>query len=88
MARSIWKFPLRVADFVEFAMPKNAKVLTVQVQLGDPCVWAEVDVGAETEIRRFRTFGTGHPLDSGLLYIGTYQMRDGALVFHLYEDVS
>ena len=39
--------------------------------------------------RHFRLSGTGHPLGEDYLriinYIGTFQMENGALVFHLFE---
>ncbi|GAJ02446.1 unnamed protein product, partial [marine sediment metagenome] len=41
------------------------------------------------ETRYFRLSGTGHPLGEDYLriidYIGTFQMENGALMFHLFE---
>jgi len=37
--------------------------------------------------RDFRWYGTGHPVkDNPGRYIGTVQMLDGKLVFHLFEE--
>lgn len=70
-------------------MPKGAEILTVQTQNGIPCIWALVDIEAEKEPRVFDIFGTGHPVtfDMGVerKYINTFQLKGGALVFHLFE---
>ena len=85
---AIWKFEIEITDEVEILMPKNANVLTVQMQGTKPFIWAEVDTREVVkEMRYFTVVGTGHirnDLD-GCIYIGTFQMHDGTLVFHLYE---
>ena len=88
MSQTIWKFPLPFADVAKITMPRSAQVLCVQMQRGRPCIWALVhDVGAEAGERIFRTYGTGHQHEtiSGV-YIGTYPLEGGALVFHVFED--
>jgi hypothetical protein len=84
--RTIWKFPLKPA-VQEITMPRGARVLTVQTQFGEPQLWAEVDTDAPTEQREFAVVGTGHPMpeDPGE-YIGTFQIDDGSLVFHVYAS--
>lgn len=88
MSRIIWKFHISPADTIEFSMPVGARILTLQTQFGEPCIWAEVDDQAPTEIRKFRTYGTGHPMDGDLTYVGSYQLNGGGLVFHVYEEVG
>lgn len=87
--QTIWKFPIHPDDIIRVQMPKGARILTVQEQHGQPAIWAEVDTEAEKEERLFEVFGTGHemPNDMGVEreYVGTFQLRGGALVFHLYE---
>lgn len=90
--RSIWKFPLVTTDTQTIRMPEKAKILTVQVQHGVPVLYTEVDTEREYEDRRIEIFGTGHPMPnndgkcpSRIRYIGTYQVQDGYLVFHVYE---
>lgn len=90
--RVIWKYPVRIDDKFALEMPKGAQVLAVQTQNGAPQLWALVDPDAEHESRRFALLGTGHyltpeALEHGLTYRGTFQVRDGALVFHLFEWV-
>lgn len=86
---TIWKYPLAVEDYVTLSLPKGARILSVQTQRGLPQLWALVDADAPTVQRRFRVFGTGHALPNGVIfdtYLGTFQLHDGALVFHLFED--
>lgn len=83
----IWKWDLAVADLQSLSLPKGAKLLTVQAQYGRPVLWALVDVMAPAECRVFAAYGTGNPMPDGDpgAYVGTYQLRDGAMVFHVFE---
>ena len=89
MTQAIWKFPFSVHDRIGLTMPHGAKPLTVQMQNATACLWALVDVTAPVSVRKFRLYGTGHEHDeiSGE-YVGTFQMDNGALVFHLFEETS
>jgi len=86
---SIFKYPVLIQDHFTLELPKDAKILTVQTQRGTPQLWAMVDSETEKEKRYFRLTGTGHPLGDDYLriinYIGTFQMVNGTLVFHLFE---
>lgn len=82
--RTIYKYTLPVTDIARADMPAGAKVLTVQVQRGEVCIWALVDPSNREETRRFRIAGTGHPIDDDVgSFIGTVQL--GALVFHIFN---
>lgn len=91
MKRVIWKFRFDVTDKPKITMPVGARILCVNVQGGQPYVWAEIDnvdaAEIPTETRRFRMLGTGHEFDPGEAgrYIGTFLMHEGYLVFHMYE---
>lgn len=86
---TIWKFSIPVKDRIKLDMPKGAKILTVQTQYPDASLWAIVDSEVQTEQRYFELYGTGHdmhePRAGVRQYIGTFQMREGGLVFHLFE---
>lgn len=87
---TIWKFPFEITDDFEIEMPQHAKVLTVALQQGTPCIWALVDPVAPKEKRKFHLAGTGHSLDKEIVrtysYAGSFQMREGQLVFHLFWE--
>lgn len=84
--RTIWKFELPMADSSDISMPVGAEVLCVQVQHGFPHIWAIVDTEKPPRVvRRFCIRGTGQELGAVGKYIGTFQVRGGELVFHLFE---
>jgi hypothetical protein len=86
MTKVIYKYPLTgVTTTID--LPKGAKVLSFQVQRGNACIWVLLDIGpVELETRTFRFWGTGHPMeDVPMKYIGTFQLDEGSLVFHLFE---
>lgn len=90
--KTIWKFNIVTTDRQTVSMPKGAEILCAQVQNGTVCLWAKVDTDAPSQLRGIETFGTGHPMveDVGATrrYIGTYQLRNGALVFHVFEIID
>lgn len=86
--KTIYKYPIRVKDVQVIEMPVGARILALQVQGSQPCLWAEIDmtVPREKEVRTFETWGTGQPMDSApRQYVGTYQMSDGEFIWHVYE---
>lgn len=91
MPSVIYKYPFQVEGEVEIEMPKGARVLCVQVQRDIPCIWAIIEPSQPiVEIRHFRVFGTGQPMDMHpdfLHYIGTFQLAGGNFIGHLFEPV-
>uniref|UniRef100_A0A6H2A2W0 DUF7352 domain-containing protein n=1 Tax=viral metagenome TaxID=1070528 RepID=A0A6H2A2W0_9ZZZZ len=83
--RTIYKYQCLEMDNFTIEMPTGSHILTVQMQRGEPCIWAIVDPDAFPEQRHFQLFGTGHPIDGIGRYIGTFQLMGGNLVFHLFE---
>ena len=86
MNRIIWKYHVPVSGSFELMMPLGAKILDVQIQHGIPVMWAAVDPMGLQYPKAFRIIGTGHPLeDLTGDYIGTFQLEDGNLAFHLFS---
>lgn len=98
--RVIWKFQFAVADDVSIEMPAFAEILHVDVQNDVPAIWAIVDPRREVETRKFHLYGTGHAMCVGdgtaehstpaqsEAHIGSFMLRNGQLVFHLFEVPS
>jgi hypothetical protein len=84
--RAVYKFPFVIDDHIEIEMQQGAEFLAVQAQREQACIWALVDPDAPKTTYRFRLVGTGHPLEvePRLKYLGTFQLADGGLVFHLF----
>lgn len=89
MARTIHRYRLPITDEHTVSMHQGAEILTVAHRDGTldaVDMWALVDCAAEAELRTFRVYGTGHPVeDAGLTYVGTAQVHNGQLVFHVFE---
>jgi hypothetical protein len=82
---TIWKYRLVVEDEQTLEMPIGAIPLCVQIQSAKPYLWALVDDYKKKEPRKFITRGTGHEFNEVGKYIGTYQLQNGMLVFHVFE---
>jgi len=91
---TVWKYQVGASDIFYVDMPKGAKVLDVQLQRTltgrIPQIWALVDTEAPTTRRWFRHTGTNHSIKESLNldYVGTYQVEDLRLVFHLFEILN
>lgn len=80
---NIYKYPL-TSMFNRIEMPEGAKILTMQLQNGTPCIWALVEPNAPKTERIFEVLVTGIGFkDSPATYIGTYQF--GGFVGHVFE---
>jgi hypothetical protein len=85
---TIWKYPLEVTDEQDVLLPLGARILTVQSQNDRPCLLAIVEPDMRVSARKIVTHGTGHQFsDKNLNYLGTYQLRGGSLIFHVFERV-
>lgn len=83
--KTIHKYTLDPRDETTFKVPAGAEVLCLRVQFGNPSIWMRVDEAAPIVERTFMVLGTGHNADAAGAYVGTVLMRDGALVFHVFE---
>lgn len=83
----VYKYPLPLGDWVSVTMPEGAEPLCVQVQDGEPRLWARVTVGAPPVVHHFRIAGTGHDLGSNVgRHIDSFQLLGGGLVLHLFAE--
>ena len=87
MTTSIWKYRLDVADEQIITMPRFAKILTAELQQGEPSIWVHVDPDERLVPHSILMVGTGHQREDlvGVDYVGTVQMHGGSLVFHVFD---
>lgn len=87
--QTVYKYAVTMKDTFTLELPTDAQILSVQMQHGEPQMWALVDPDAPKRKRAFRIVGTGHPIpDVGLLrFVGTFQTSSGFMVFHLFEVI-
>ena len=87
--KTIYKYTLSLEEITVIELPEGAVILTIQLQMNKPVMWAEVDTNAPKVRRSFRTVATGENLDDPLqvarTYVGTYQLEEGSLVLHVFE---
>ncbi len=85
---TIWKFPLKIADVQSVEMPRDARILSAQLQDGAVTLWAMVQPAAPRCKRVFWIVGTGHRADHVVVnvfaYISTVQDANG-FVWHLFD---
>ncbi len=88
---TVYKYEVPSEDSFTLLLPRTGKFLAFQAQRGRPQIWMLVDPSDDRNIEReFRLAGTGHPIEEpegNLLYRGTCQMLEGALVWHLFEVI-
>lgn len=88
--KKIYKYPLEITDTQFVELPLGAEILTVQMQGNQLCLWAMVNTLPEAikKNRRIEIIGTGNPIPIGdLKYISTFQMMDGRLIYHVFENI-
>ena len=88
MLRRVFKYILDFSrsDIVNIDLPKDAEILTIDMQFGSLQLWALVDPLKPLQKRIFRMAGTGHPIENeNLDYINTFQEMGGSLIWHIFE---
>ena len=87
--KTIYKYAISHTEKQEYEMPAGATLLAVQMQYGQPCVWAEVDDAAPRVRRTLAIVGTGQEVPSAGVYIGSFQIEVvvGIVnnVWHIYD---
>lgn len=85
--RRILKYPLEIVDRQFIDTFEDWTPLSVQVQSGVPCLWAEVD--DESRPARWLVFvhGTGHEVNRvATKFVGTFQIPSVGFVGHVYAE--
>lgn len=83
--KTIYKYPLEIADRQTLMLPANPEILTVAAQHGRPCLWVLVDTDEELMPFEIAMYGTGMPCNCACNdYIGTVQLLDGAMILHVF----
>ncbi len=93
MYKIIWKYQIPINDKFAIEIPVGSQVLSVQMQKGSPCIWVLVNPDNKLASRAFNLVGTGQKLPSDWdctkkKFIGTFQMAEGNLVYHLFETLK
>lgn len=89
--KKIYKYSIFITDQFTLSLPKGYKILKIDIQNSMPSLWALVDSDKVVELEdcKFYVFGTGNKLPDDvdqLIYIDSFQMSNGKLVWHLFQD--
>jgi len=86
----ILKWQIGIGNERTLEMPKGSKVLDVQMQGDDCCLWAMCPKDVPIEPRTFVTYVTGQSIDKSLAqtYVSTFQLHKAGLVFHVFENTN
>lgn len=83
--RRVFKYGLDMVDEQIIRAPREWHPLSVQLQNGQPMLWALVDDSALEVEHRVFVHGTGHKVNpSAVAFAGTFQLSDMGLVFHVF----
>lgn len=87
----IFKYRLTITDEQTLQLPLYSRLLAVQFQGEQLCLWALLPVDYEqaaTEPRVINLVGNKQPMDAQRrVYIGTVQQHGGQLVWHVFERI-
>lgn len=84
--KTIYKYPLEITDEQEIEIPLGSRILSVQMQRDQLCLWAMVNskVTNKTKIK-ILVCGTGNPIEyppSRMEFLGTIQQQ--VFVWHVF----
>ena len=95
--KMIYKYPLGTEIYhnmiTEIEMPRNAEILSLQMQGGIPIIWAIVNPNKQKRKYVFHVFGTGYEMldyeRKHYVYVGTVQQSGlMTLVWHIFELIE
>jgi len=83
----IYKYNLPIQGEIQITMPLESEILTVQVIQEEAFIWVLVNPDSLDTIRTFRIVGIGHEFADAhqCKYLGTFQLRGGEFIFHVFE---
>lgn len=86
MTRKIFKYRIPVQERSSLQIPFGYRLLDIQVQDNNLCLWAIVDLDNILQEVKIIILGTGcdYPDDTQLQYLKTVQQ--GICVWHIFED--
>lgn len=90
MQKTVLKYILQPTTTIK--MPAGAKILKIEAQDNEPCLWVLVNPEAPKVKRHFSFYGTGTPIpDIEMDYLGSFQTLQGreyqqkVWVSHVFE---
>lgn len=80
----IHKYPLEFTDHQSIDMPLGAKIVHIDLQDNQLCVWAEGNPEHPKVQRKFELYATGEKIETMARHLKTVLI--GRFVYHIYGD--
>lgn len=89
MEERILKYQLHEQPVQYIDLPNESIILTVQTQNNTLQLWARVSDSPFVQTRKIKIFLTGEEyIHSNLIYLGTCQIDNGSLIYHIFESIE
>lgn len=84
--RAVFKYTLQLLKWQTIAIPVGGKILCIDAQSNEPCMWVDVDTYETNRIDvSIEIYCTGEFFpDGNKEYLGTFQIQ-GGYVYHAYK---
>lgn len=84
--QKIFKYLLPLTPLNTISLPSGFKVLSVQIQHGNICMWVQLDPGAKHVMTQIAILATGETFPRGYdgCYAGTVLSPNGMEVYHIF----
>lgn len=83
---AVYKYTIQLTDEQMLNLPLGAEPLHIATQGDQLCLWCRVHTDRPSRPRRVRIVETGHPVDDASRYVGTFDIDNYLLVFHVFID--
>jgi hypothetical protein len=83
--KTVWKYmiPFHSDGKFELEYPILGQIVKIDMQDGVPWMWIFIDTDLEVVKRKFEIYGTGHSIEDGRVYRGTFFQN--MFVWHVFE---
>lgn len=78
----------KIVGSCEIEIPIHFRILTLQLQKGEPFVWLLVDTDMPKKRVMFHVIVTGVQVPNNTAYVGTFQLDGGNLVYHVFVKLG
>ena len=87
MSQIIYKYNLSIKE--ERSIPKDSKILKVDLQHGNLCLWALTSTDTREQCK-IEIYYTGSTLKEGLEHehLGTFLLQNGDFVVHVFKTIE
>jgi hypothetical protein len=84
----IYKYPMQLELYQTIELPENARILSIQLQSDQICMWVLTDTEMDFKVSRvFMVIGTGTSDRIGEFDEYLASVQQGVYVWHIFEEL-